>query len=154
MSVGEIAGLIAACALVLLVILVAFPLLKLGRTLDETTLTIRQAREQTQPLLAQATTTVAQVNANLERVDGIAENAQNVSTNVAALTSVVAATLGSPLIKVAAFSYGVRSAAKKRREGMAIAEAARRDRLSAFSRRAASAIATPSRRFFAALRTP
>jgi uncharacterized protein YoxC len=136
-SVGEIAGLIAACALVLLVILVAFPLLKLGRTLDETTLTIRQAREQTQPILAQATTTVAQVNANLERVDGIAENAQNVSTNVAALTSVVAATLGSPLIKVAAFSYGVRSAAKKRREGVAVAEAARREKADKRARRAA-----------------
>ena len=135
MSVGEIAGLIAACALVLLVILVAFPLLKLGRTLDETTLTIRQDREQTQPILAQATTTVAQVNANLERVDGIAENAQNVSTNVAALTSVVAATLGSPLIKVAAFSYGVRSAAKKRREGATLAEAARREKLAKRARR-------------------
>jgi uncharacterized protein YoxC len=134
-SVGEIAGLIAACALVLLVILVAFPLLKLGRTLDETTLTIRQAREQTQPILAQATTTVAQVNANLERVDGIAENAQNVSTNVAALTSVVAATLGSPLIKVAAFSYGVRSAAKKRREGAVLAESARREKLAKRARR-------------------
>lgn len=136
-SVGEIAGLIAACALVLLVILAAFPLLKLGRTLDETTLTIRQAREQTQPILAQATTTVAQVNANLERVDGIAENAQNVSTNVAALTSVVAATLGSPLIKVAAFSYGVRSAAKKRREGVALAEAARREKVAKRARRSA-----------------
>jgi uncharacterized protein YoxC len=136
-SVGEIAGLIAACALVLLVILVAFPLLKLGRTLDETTLTIRQAREQTQPILAQATTTMVQVNANLERVDGIAENAQNVSTNVAALTSVVAATLGSPLIKVAAFSYGVRSAAKKRREGVAIAEAANREKAAKRARRAA-----------------
>ena len=136
MSVGEIAGLIAACALVLLVILVAFPLLKLGRTLDETTLTIRQAREQTQPILAQATTTVAQVNANLERVDGIAENAQNVSTNVAALTSVVAATLGSPLIKMAAFSYGVRTAAKKKREGQALAEAAARDKDARRARRA------------------
>jgi len=136
-SVGEIAGLIAACALVLLVILVAFPLLKLGRTLDETTLTIRQAREQAQPILAQATTTVAQVNANLERVDGITDNAANVSSNVAALTSVVAATLGSPLIKVAAFSYGVRSATKKRREGQAIAEAAQRDKEARRARRAA-----------------
>jgi uncharacterized protein YoxC len=136
-SAGQIAALVAAGAFVVLVLLLAVPLLKLGRTLDETTLTIRQAREQTQPILAQATTTVAQVNANLERVDGIAENAQNVSTNVAALTSVVAATLGSPLIKVAAFSYGVRSAAKKRREGVALAEAARRDKADKRARRAA-----------------
>ena len=35
MSAGEIAGLIAAGALVLFVVLVAVPLLKLGRTLDE-----------------------------------------------------------------------------------------------------------------------
>ena len=45
MSGGEIAGLIAAGAFVLLVVLIAVPLLKLGRTLDETTLTIRQVRE-------------------------------------------------------------------------------------------------------------
>ena len=99
------------------------PLLKLGRTLDETTLTIRQVREQSQPILSQASTTVTHVNANLERVDDITGNAANVSSNVAALTSVFAATLGSPLIKVAAFSYGVRSAAKKKREGQALADA-------------------------------
>ena len=127
-SAGEWAGLIAALAFVLLVALVAIPLLKLGRTLDETTLTIRQVREQSAPILGQASTTVAQVNSNLERVDDITSNAANVSSNVAALSSVVAATLGSPLIKVAAFSYGVRTAAKKKREGQAVAEAAARDK--------------------------
>ena len=116
MSAGEWAGLIAALAVVVLVLLLAVPLLKLGRTLDETTLTIRQVREQSQPILSQASTTVNHVNANLERVDDITGNAANVSSNVAALTSVVAATLGSPLIKVAAFSYGVRHALGTRRE--------------------------------------
>ena len=136
MSAGEWAGLIAALALVALVLLLAIPLLKLGRTLDETTLTIRQAREQTTPILSQAQTTVAHVNSNLERVEDISGNAANVSSNVAALTSVVAATLGSPLIKIAAFSYGVRSAARKKREGQAIAEAAARDRQARRDRRA------------------
>ena len=137
MSAGEIAGLVAAIAVAVLVLLLAIPLLKLGRTLDETTLTIRQAREQAMPILGQASTTVAHVNSNLERVDDITGNAANVSSNVAALTSVVAATVGSPLIKVAAFSYGVRSAAKKRREGQAIAEAAQRDKAARRARRAA-----------------
>jgi uncharacterized protein YoxC len=136
-SAGEIAGLIAAIALALLVLLVAIPLVKLGRTLDETTLTIRQAREQTAPILTQATTTVAHVNSNLEGVDDITGNAANVSSNVAALTSVVAATLGSPLIKLAAFSYGVRAAARKKREGQAIADAAARDKAARRARRAA-----------------
>src|SRR3712207_9069974 len=76
-------------------------------------------------ILSQASTTVTHVNANLERVDDITGNAANVSSNVAALTSVFAATLGSPLIKVAAFSYGVRSAARKKREGQALADAQR-----------------------------
>jgi uncharacterized protein YoxC len=135
-SAGEWAGLIAAFALVALVLLLAIPLLKLGRTLDETTLTIRQAREEATPILTQAQTTVAHVNSNLERVEDISGNAANVSSNVAALTSVVAATLGSPLIKIAAFSYGVRSAAKKKREGQALAEAARRDKDARRARRA------------------
>src|SRR3982751_1464615 len=136
-SVGEIAGLVAAGAFVLLVVLVAVPLLKLGRTLDETTLTIRQVREQSAPILGQASTTVAHVNSNLERVDDITGKPATVSSNVAALSSVVAATLGSPLIKVAAFSYGVRSAAKKKREGQALADAARRDKDERRARRAA-----------------
>jgi uncharacterized protein YoxC len=136
-SAGEWAGLIAALAFVLLVVLLAVPLLKLGRTLDETTLTIRQVREQSAPILSQANTTVTHVNSNLERVDDITGNAASVSSNVAALTSVVAATLGSPLIKVAAFSYGVRSATKKKREGTAVAEAARRDKDERRARRAA-----------------
>ena len=137
MSAGEIAGLIAAIAVAVLVLLLAIPLLKLGRTLDEATMTLRQAREQTAPILTQATTTVTHVNSNLERVDEITGNAVNVSSNVAALTSVAAATLGSPLIKVAAFSYGVRSAVRKKREGQAIAEAAQRDKEARRARRAA-----------------
>jgi uncharacterized protein YoxC len=129
-SAGEWAGLVAAIALAVLVVLLAVPLLKLGRTLDETTLTIRQVREQTQPILSQASTTVTHVNANLERVDDITGNA-------AALTSVVAATVGSPLIKVTAFSYGVRSAARKKREGQAIADANAAAKAERRSRRAA-----------------
>ena len=38
------------------------------------------------------------------------------SANISALSSLVAATVGSPLIKVAAFSYGVRSAFAARRK--------------------------------------
>src|SRR5688500_10526004 len=136
-SAGEWAGLIAAIALVLRVGRLAVPLLKLGRTLDGTTTPIRQARERAMPTLGQASTTVAHVNSNLERGDDITGNAANVSSNVAALTSVVAATIGSPLIKVAAFSYGVRTATKKRREGAALAEAAQRDKEARRARRAA-----------------
>ncbi|MDQ1482101.1 MAG: hypothetical protein QOF35_177, partial [Actinomycetota bacterium] len=41
MSVGEIAGLIAAIAFVVLVALTAVPLMKLGRVLEEVRLAVR-----------------------------------------------------------------------------------------------------------------
>ncbi|MBA3523858.1 MAG: DUF948 domain-containing protein [Geodermatophilaceae bacterium] len=128
MSAGEWAGVIAAGAFVLLVVLLAVPLLKLGRTLDETTLAIRKAHEGAAPLLDKAGVTVSNVNANLERVEGITTNAQAVSSNAAALTSLFAATLGGPVVKVAAFSYGVRKASKSRRKLDAGAGTGRRRR--------------------------
>ena len=44
-------------------------------------------------------------------------NVQSISGNVSALVSLFAATIGSPIIRVAAFSYGVRSAIGQRQRG-------------------------------------
>jgi len=110
MSVGDVAGLIAALAFVLLVGVLAYPLVKLGKVLDETRLTVRGLSDGTLPLLTEVTTTVSTTNAQLVKVDTITTDVARVSTNVSALTSLFAATLGSPVVKVAAFSYGVRQA--------------------------------------------
>lgn len=134
MHAGAIAGLIAAGAFVLLVLLLAIPLLKLGKTLDEATLAIRKTHEGAAPLLSSAQTTVANVNSQLEQVDGITRGVSSITSNAAALTSIVSATVGSPLIKVAAFSYGVRATVKKRQDAQAVAQA-RRGRRSAGRRR-------------------
>jgi hypothetical protein len=114
-TAGEIAALIAAGAFVLLVVLLAIPLLKLGRTLDEATVALRKAHEGSAPLLDEAQTTLTQVNTQLERVDGITANARAVTGNVSALTSLFTATLGGPLVRVAAVSYGVNRAVRGRR---------------------------------------
>jgi uncharacterized protein YoxC len=118
-SAGEIAAVVAAGAFALLVLLLAVPILKLGRTLDETTLMIRKTHEGVQPLLTGASATVDNVNKELERVEGITQNAQAMSSNAAALSALVATTLGGPVVKVAAFSYGVRRAAQNRRKAEA-----------------------------------
>ncbi|MCO1658748.1 DUF948 domain-containing protein [Pseudonocardia humida] len=115
MSVGQIAALIAAGAFVVLVLLLAVPLLKLGRTLDEATVAIRKAHEGSAPLLEDAQTTLSVVNTQLERVDGITSSARAVTSNVSVLTSLFTATLGGPLVRAAAFSYGVNKAVKARR---------------------------------------
>lgn len=115
MSPGQIAALVAAGGFVLLVVLLAIPLLKLGRALDEASTTLRAARENSDPLFTGANTTLDHVNTQLSRVDGITQNARAVSSNVSALTALFTATLGGPLVKTAAFSYGVSKAIKAKR---------------------------------------
>jgi len=104
------AGVIFAIGFIFLVGLLGYPLIKLGKVFDEMRTTVRGISEGTLPLLTEVTTTVSTTNAQLVKVDTITSNAAQVSTNVSALTSLFAATLGSPVVKVAAFSYGVRQA--------------------------------------------
>ena len=127
MSGGEIAALVAAAAFVLLVLLLAVPLLKLGRTLDEATLAVRKTHDGMGPLLTEAHETIESINQQLVHVEGIAKNVNAMTTNVAAMTSVVSSTLGSPMIKAAAFTYGVRKTVADRRDADAV-RAARRKR--------------------------
>ncbi|MEX5235298.1 DUF948 domain-containing protein [Kocuria arenosa] len=110
MTGGEIAGLLAAGVFAVLVLLLAVPILKLGKVFDELRLTIRSLNNETVPLIDEVTRTVSTTNSQLEKVDGITTNVSDASANVSALSSLVASTVGQPLIKVAAFSHGVRRA--------------------------------------------
>jgi uncharacterized protein YoxC len=109
-SIGDIAGVIAALAFAFLVLRLGSVIGKTGKVLDETRMAVRGVSEQTVPLLSQVTDTVASTNEQILRMDTITANVSSMSTNVNALTSLFAATLGSPVVKVAAFTYGVRSA--------------------------------------------
>ena len=113
---GQVAALIAAVFFALLMVALCYLVLKLTKTVDETSRLVASLTDQTVPLLGEVTTSVTHVNEELVRVDAITANVQSISGNVSALTSLFAATLGSPIIKVAAFTYGVRSVASKRNE--------------------------------------
>jgi len=129
MDAGEIAGLIAAGAFLMLVIVLAVPILKLGRTVDAATRAINDLTDRTGPLLNNVTETVENVNTTLgqvqvsldgvnlqlARVDTITEHAAHVTANVANLSTVVAAAAANPLVKVASFGYGLRKAVNNRR---------------------------------------
>jgi predicted PurR-regulated permease PerM len=114
LSGGEVAGLIVAVFWAVLVCFLAYVLVKVGQVLKEAARLVSGMTEQTLPLLGEVTTTVSTTNAQLVRVDTITSNVQSITTNASALTSVFAATLGGPLIKAAAFSYGVRRALRDR----------------------------------------
>jgi uncharacterized protein YoxC len=109
-SIGDIAGVIAALAFAFLVLRLGSVIGKAGKVLDETRIGVRGVSEQTVPLLSQVTDTVSSTNEQIVRLDTITANVSSMSTNLNALTSLFAATLGSPVVKVAAFTYGVRSA--------------------------------------------
>ncbi|WP_421084151.1 DUF948 domain-containing protein [Rothia nasimurium] len=112
MSGADIAGLIAAGVFAILVALLAMPILKLGKVFDELTVTIRSLNQETTPLIEEVTKTVASTNAQIDKVDAITSNVSDASANVSALSSLVTSTVGQPLIKVAAFSHGIRKAVK------------------------------------------
>jgi uncharacterized protein YoxC len=109
-SVGDIAGVIAALAFAYLVVRTGGLIGKAGKVLDETRIGVQGVSQQTVPLLSQVTDTVASTNEQIVRLDTITANVASMSTNLNALTALFAATVGSPVVKVAAFTYGVRSA--------------------------------------------
>src|SRR3954451_2277316 len=109
-SFGGVVALIFAILFAVLVAFTALVLIKLGQVLNELTRLVAGITDRTVPLLSEATTSIVHVNTNLERVDVITENVQTVTSNASALSSIVAATVGGPLVKAAAFSYGVRRA--------------------------------------------
>ena len=115
MSAGAVVGLIFAVFFAIGVAFLCVVLLRLAQVLKETKNLVAGVSEKTQPLLGEITTTVTTANEQLGKVDVITDNVSNISTNASALASTFSATVGGPMIKAAAFSYGVRSAIANRR---------------------------------------
>jgi len=114
-TLGDIAGALAALAFAYLVLRLGSVIGKAGAILDEARVGVKGLSDQSVPLLGEVTSTVSATNEQLARLDTVTTNVASMSANVNALTSLFAATLGGPLVKVAAFSYGVRVAVGSRR---------------------------------------
>ncbi|WP_406386430.1 DUF948 domain-containing protein [Streptomyces sp. NBC_01618] len=104
------AGILVAVFWAILVSFLAVVLVRLAQTLRATTKLVADVTEQAVPLLADASATVRSAQTQLDKVDAIATDVQEVTSNASALSTTVAATFGGPLVKVAAFGYGVRQA--------------------------------------------
>jgi ABC-type transporter Mla subunit MlaD len=109
-SGGEVAGILVAVFWAILVSFLAVALARLAQTLRATTRLVAEVTEQAVPLLADASSAVRSAQEQLDRVDAIATDVQEVTSNASALSTTVASTFGGPLVKVAAFGYGVRQA--------------------------------------------
>jgi uncharacterized protein YoxC len=129
MSGGEIAALIAAGAFLMLVVVIAVPVLRLRRTVDAATEALQQVNERTGPMLdnvnltvdnvntalGQVQTSLDGVNVQLARVDVMTQHVSSATANIANLVTVVTSAAANPLVKAAAFSYGVKKATDARR---------------------------------------
>ncbi|MEW1869364.1 MULTISPECIES: DUF948 domain-containing protein [Streptomyces] len=125
-SGGEVAGILVAVFWAILVSFLAVALARLAQTLRATTRLVADVTDQAVPLLADASAAVRSAQTQIERVDAIASDVQEVTSNASALSTTVASTFGGPLVKVAAFGYGVRRAVSGRKDD-APAERPRRD---------------------------
>jgi len=121
-----VAGILVAVFWAILVAFLAVALVRLAQTLRATTKLVADVTDQAVPLLADASAAVRSAQTQIERVDAIASDVQEVTSNASALSTTVASTFGGPLVKVAAFGYGVRRAIGGRKEEDAPARASRR----------------------------
>ncbi|MEU4846959.1 DUF948 domain-containing protein [Streptomyces gilvosporeus] len=114
MSGGEVAGILVAVFWAILVSFLAVALARLAGTLKAATKMVTEISDKAVPLLADASATVRSAHTQLARVDAIAADVQEVTANASALSSTVSSAFGGPLVKVAAFGYGVRRAIGKK----------------------------------------
>ena len=110
MNVGDIAALIAALVFAVLVGLLAVPLIKLGGVFDEARSAIKEVSAGVIPVLEETTETISEANRQLQRIDVITGDVAEVTGNVSSLVSLVAASIGGPLIRLAGFTAAVRAA--------------------------------------------
>jgi len=116
-SLLAIAWTIVAFLVGALVVVLCVVMANLFRVLTSTKDLIDGVTKQTVPLLGEVNTTVALVNQELGRVDGILATAEGVTASVGNLVNVVSTTVTSPLVRLSAFVYGLRKAAGKAAEG-------------------------------------
>ncbi len=124
MTVGQIAALIAALAVVALVGLLVIPLLKLGGVLDQLRAAVRNLDDSTVPILEELKATVTVTNEEIAKIGDVTSDVHTVSEHVTEmsartneLSKVVTETVATPMIKVAGLAHGVRRANAARRSG-------------------------------------
>ncbi|SEG89340.1 protein of unknown function [Thermomonospora echinospora] len=100
----------------ILVSFLAYALLRLARLLGEATKLVSELADQAAPLLDDMADTVRRANEQLGRTDVITKQVAGVTQNVSAVTTVMSTVFGGPVVKAAAFSYGVRKALGNNRD--------------------------------------
>lgn len=97
-SLGQIAGILAALAFLVLVYFSIRPLRKLSGVLDRLAESLRELTEHTLPAIDEAVNTVAEANNQVKKLDVITDAAARTSEDISAMTTLVTSTVGAPFL--------------------------------------------------------
>ena len=114
MSAGGIAAIIAASALAVVAIAIAYAVIRFSRVLDEARTAIKNVSTETVPLLEEVTTTVELTNRQLERVDNLTRNVENLATKLT--TSADSVLSKGSAAKLAGVAWGIAKASRKKKK--------------------------------------
>ena len=119
MEAGDIAAVAVGLAAAAVAAAFVVSLLSLTRAATELRRAAEDLRNETLPVVAQLRQTVANADAELERVDGLIGTAENVTATVDSASRLAYLALSNPVIKVLAFASGTGRAARRFRKGRA-----------------------------------
>ncbi|MDO5025706.1 MAG: DUF948 domain-containing protein [Trueperella sp.] len=97
-TLGQIAGLLAALAFLVLVYFSIRPLRKLSGVLDRMAESLRELTEHTLPAIDHAAQTVAEANNQVRKLDTITAAAARTTEDISAMTTLVTSTVGAPFL--------------------------------------------------------
>lgn len=109
-TLGQIAGVLAALGFLVLVYFSIKPLRKLCDVLDRMTESLRELTEHTLPAIDEAAQTVAETNLQVKKLDAITEAAARTSEDISAMTTLVTSTVGAPFLAARKGAEKVRDA--------------------------------------------
>ncbi len=115
MGPGGIATIIAAAALAVIALSVAYAIVRVGRLVDEASASLKVLTDETTPLLKEVTTTVELVNAPLTTIASVSKNIGDVSAKIAGVTESFVDKNGLAM-KVAAGLLGAAKEKKSRQQ--------------------------------------
>ena len=87
MGPGGIATIIASISLLVIAVAIAYAIIRLGRLIDEASISLKAFTEDTTPLLEESTRTLELINSPLESFARITKNVEEVSTKVTNATT-------------------------------------------------------------------
>ena len=114
MSAGGIAAIIAASALAIVALAVAYAVVRFSKVLDEASAAIKNVTTETVPLLEEVTTTVELTNRQLERVDNLTKSVENMANKLSNSADSILAK--GPAAKLAGVAWGIAKASRKKKK--------------------------------------